>query len=73
MKEQNCDINVVFDTKNMEDSDDAGTASSLTIEEKLTGITFRNALRIVLRRYSLDFCILNDCLYITTQDEIKNN
>ena len=55
----------------MEDA--AGPASSLNINEQLTNITLRKALKIVLRPHELDFCILDDALYITTQDEIKNN
>ena len=71
LREQGQDINVVFDTTNIEEA--AGPPSSLNIQENLTGITLRKALKIVLRPHELDFCILDDCLYITTQDEIKNN
>ncbi|MBS7337348.1 MAG: hypothetical protein KIG81_05765, partial [Thermoguttaceae bacterium] len=71
LREEGQDINIVFDSLNMEDA--AGPASSLNINEQLTNITLRKALKIVLRPHELDFCILDDALYITTQDEIKNN
>ncbi|MBR4753333.1 MAG: hypothetical protein IK077_16415, partial [Thermoguttaceae bacterium] len=65
------EINIVFDTTNIEEA--AGPPSSLNINESLTNIPLRKALKIVLRPHELDFCILDDVLYITTQDEIKNN
>ena len=71
LREQGQDINIVFDTVNMEEA--AGPASSLNINENLSNITLRKALKIVLRPHELDFCILDDALFITTQDEIKNN
>ena len=71
LREQGQDINIVFDTTNMEEA--AGPASSLNIGEQLSNITLRKALKIVLRPHELDFCILDDALFITTQDEIKNN
>ena len=71
LREEGQDINIVFDSLNMEDA--AGPASSLNINEQLTNITLRKALKIVLRPHELDFCILDDALFITTQDEIKNN
>ena len=71
LREQGQEINIVFDSINMEET--AGPASSLNIAETLSNITLRKALKIVLRPHELDFCILDDALYITTQDEIKNN
>ena len=71
LHEKNMDINVVFDTTNIEEA--AGAPSSLEINETLSNISLRKALKIVLRPHDLAFCILNDALYITTQDEIKNN
>ena len=73
LREEGKDINVVFDNLNIEESDAGGPPSSLMIQENLTGVSLRNALKIVLRPYSLDFCVVNDALFITTQDEIKTN
>ncbi len=71
LREKGQDVNIVFDNTNIEEA--AGPPSSLNIAENLSSITLRKALKIVLRPHELDFCILDDCLYITTQDEIKNN
>ena len=71
LREQGQDINVVFDSVNIDEG--PGPASSLNINENLSNITLRKALKIVLRPHELDFCILDDALFITTQDEIKNN
>ncbi len=71
LKDQGQDINIVFDNTNIEEVGDA--PSSMMVRESLSGITLRRALKVVLRPYDLDFCIDNDCLFITTQDEIKNN
>ncbi|MDO5309202.1 MAG: hypothetical protein Q4G03_06885 [Planctomycetia bacterium] len=65
------DFNVVFDVTNIEEA--AGAPSSLDVNENLSNITLRKALKIVLRPHELAFCILDDSLFITTQDEIKNN
>ena len=73
LREEGKDINVVFDNVNIEESEAGGPPSSIMIQENLTGVSLRNALKIVLRPYDLDFCILNDALFITTQDEIKTN
>ncbi len=73
LREEGKDINVVFDNINIEESEAGGPPSSIMIQENLTGVSLRNALKIVLRPYDLDFCILNDALFITTQDEIKTN
>ncbi|MBQ8363950.1 MAG: hypothetical protein IJX36_08505, partial [Thermoguttaceae bacterium] len=73
LREEGKDINVVFDNLKIEESDAGGPPSSIMIQENLSGVTLRNALKIVLRPYALDFCILNDALFITTQDEIKTN
>ena len=73
LREEGKDINVVFDNINIEESEAGGPPSSIMIQENLSGVSLRNALKIVLRPYDLDFCILNDALFITTQDEIKTN
>ncbi len=73
LREEGKDINVVFDNLKIEESDAGGPPSSIMIQENLSGVSLRNALKIVLRPYALDFCILNDALFITTQDEIKTN
>ncbi len=72
LRDEGMTVNIVFD-KAIEDSAEAGPPSSLTVEHNLTGVSFRNALKLVLRSYALDFCVVNDALFITTQDEIKDN
>ncbi|MDO5554016.1 MAG: hypothetical protein Q4G68_09650 [Planctomycetia bacterium] len=65
------DFNVFFDSVNIEET--AGPPSSLFITQPLHGITLRNALKHVLRPYELSFTVVDDALFITTQDELKNN
>ncbi|MDO5580397.1 MAG: hypothetical protein Q4G69_04640, partial [Planctomycetia bacterium] len=65
-------INIVFDKANIEETT-GNSVNALKIDQPLLGVSLRSALRHVLRPHELGFSILDDALYITTQDQLKNN
>ena len=71
LRAQNKDVNIVFDTANIEDA--IGPPSSLEVRERLSNVSLRDALKIVLRAHDLDFGYFGGALYITTQEEAETN